>query len=177
MTCSPFRFYEDVLLHAVRWIPGSVQLAYEEHLADVISVVRADVGDVGGVLLQIRLGATRNVRLQIRKDLIKVFLRLCPVGGVESIEGLIVVAIELGYGLAGHLCELFPIPEDQVIGELADGVIAGAVSPGGLLRSESGNGIVGWDKPFFAVVGRFELRQQNRAQGGWSLRFLRLCQS
>ena len=58
------------------------------------------------------------------------------------------------------------IPEDQVIGELADGVVAFAVCPVGLLGREVRNRDIAADEPFAFVMCAVQLVEQDGAEGG-----------
>ena len=92
-----------------------------------------------------------------------------PLLCVEAVEGFVVVAAELGRRLAFELRERLQVPEDKVIGQLADGVIALAVCPVGLLGGEAGDCDVRGDKPFFLIVRASELLEQDASESGGRL--------
>ncbi len=58
------------------------------------------------------------------------------------------------------------VPEDEVVGELADGVIAFAVGPPGLLGGEAFDRGVAGDEPVLDVVRGVKLLEKNALEGG-----------
>jgi hypothetical protein len=138
--------------------------ANENHFPGVIRVVGGNVGDFRRDLskrLNVGLG---DEFFEIRQDSIEVCGRCRPGLGVEGVKGLVVVAIEAGDFLAFELRQGAPIPEEKMIGKLANGMIALAVGPGRLLRRETGNGYAHGNKPFFLIVGRPECVQKGAAK-------------
>src|SRR5205085_9524395 len=90
---------------------------------------------------------------------------LIPFFCIEAVEGFIVVTAEFRGGLALELRELLAVPEDEVIGKLADGMVTFAVGPTGLLGSESINSGIRRDKPFGFVVRGTQLFEQDALEG------------
>src|SRR4029079_1864339 len=113
-----------ILFHALLRIPVPCLLADVNHLADVVGVVRADVRDGRRPLGKLRFVCSLDRLLPLGAHGVEVLLRLRPLRGVEAVERLVVVAAELRRRLALELRELLAIPEDEVRGELADGVVA-----------------------------------------------------
>ena len=92
-----------------------------------------------------------------------------PLLGVEAVEGLVVVAVVFWRRFTRELGEFLLIPEDEVVGKLADRVVAAAVGPLGLFRREIFYGNIGRNKPILLVVRGPQLFQQNALQRGWLL--------
>ena len=77
--------------------------------------------------------------------------------GVKLFEGFFVVAAELGGLFAFEFGERLLVPEHEVVGELADGMISLSVAPTGLFRGYALQRHVGGHKPFFLVVSSAQL--------------------
>ena len=112
----------------------------------------------------------RDCLFDIGHDLIELMDRVVPLFRVEFVEGFRVIALEVWARVALECGERSRIPEDQVIGELTDGVVAFAVLPVGLLGREVGDGDIGADEPVALVVRAVQLVEQDGAEGGCGLR-------
>ena len=167
------------LLHAVGWVPRALQLANVKYLAGVVGVMRANVGDSRRRGVEFGFVGVLDPILKPGHDAVEAFDCRCPGGRVECVEGLVVVAVEGWRLFAAELGERTLVPEGEVDGELADGVLAGFAcglgwNPLGLLGREAGDGGVEGDEPLGFVMDGVELREQDGAQGGrgflgWSL--------
>jgi len=158
-----------LLLDAFFWIPGALEATNVDDLSDVIGVVGTDVGDGGGNFLD-RFVVGRFYKLfNFLHHFVELLDGVIPLLGVEGGEGFVVVAAELGRRDPFELVEDLGVPEDQVIGELSDGVVAFAVGPVGLIGRKSFDGNIGGDEPVFIIVRRFELLYKNAAERGWLL--------
>jgi len=96
-------------------------------------MVGSDVSKVRGSLVDFGVVESLDRLLQIGEDIIELPYCGRPVGGVEAVEGLVVVAAVFGFRLAFHLGQLLPVPENKMDGQLTDGVITASVGPLGLL--------------------------------------------
>jgi hypothetical protein len=68
------------------------------------------------------------------------------------------------------MSQLAVIPVPEMVGKLANGVVALAGAPHGLLGSKALHGDVRGNKPVFGIVGGVELLQEHAAEGcGWFL--------
>src|ERR1700694_4703440 len=65
------------------------------------------------------------------------------------------------------LRQLSPVPEQQMIGQLADGVVPASILPAGLVRRKPFDGHVDRNKPVFLVVRGTQLFQQYAPQRRW----------
>ena len=89
----------------------------------MVGVVRANMGDERSVVLDFLIIGRFDGFLPFGQHLVELLDRIVPLLRVEAVEGLIIVAVELRRGLAFELSQLMGVPEEQVIGQLADGVI------------------------------------------------------
>ena len=121
--------------------------------------------------------ADGNCLFDIGHHLVELMDGVVPLLRVEVVEGLVVVAAELRGFFAVEVLQRALIPEDQVIGELADGVVALAVGPARLLRCEVGDSDVGADEPVALVMGAVQLVKQDGFQRRCGLLRLRLRSS
>lgn len=161
------------LLHAFAGVPGAPEFADEDDLAGVVGVVGADVGDRGGPLLEVGVVGGLHEVLEVGEDLIELLDGEGPGGGVELVEGLLVGAVVGGGLWVLHVGEHILVPEEEVVGEHADGMVGrcgifggrGWWDPAGLLGGESGDGGVDGDEPLGLVVGGAELLEENGAEG------------
>lgn len=138
----------------------------------------ADVGDRGGPLLEVGVVGGFDEVLEVGEDLVELLDGGGPGGGVELVEGLLVGAV-VGGGLGVlHAGERLLVPEEEVVGEHADGVVGrcgifgclGWGDPAGLLGGEAGDGGVDGDEPLGLVVGGAELLEEDGAEvGGFGL--------
>lgn len=159
------------LLHALFRIPRALQLAHIHDLADVIGIVRRDVGDGGGHQRQLLVVGGFDQFLEIGHHLIELLHRVRPLFVVELGESLVVVPAELRGRLSFEPEQVLAIPEEQVIGELAGRMPSAARLPTGLFGGESVDGGIDRHEPIGFVVGGLELVEQEAAQRG---RFLTL---
>src|SRR5581483_8096708 len=106
--------------HSVFWIPGALFFAHVNDLANVVSVMRADVRKQLGIFLELGFVSRFNPLLQIAEDFIELLHYVIPALLVEIIERVVVVAAEFVRLLAFELCQALSIPEDKVIRELPD---------------------------------------------------------
>ena len=113
--------------------------------------------------------------LQLGEDGVEFGCGRGPSGGVEVVEGLLVVAGDGCAFLTFHVGEGFGVPEEEVVGDHADGVVGGCGifgaefgfgDPAGLLGSEVGDGDVDGDEPLFFGVSGAELGEEGGAEGG-----------
>src|SRR5215467_9343437 len=141
-----------LLLDALFGVPGALQAADVDDLSDVVGVVGADVGDGGGDFIDRFVVGGFDELFNLGHDFVELLDGVVPLLGVEGGEGFVVVAAELGRRDAFELVEDLGVPEDEVVGELSDGVIALAVGPVGLFGGESFDGDVGGDEPVFIIV-------------------------
>jgi len=162
------------LLHAFAGVPGAPEFAEEDDLAGVVGVVGADVGDRGGPLLEVGVVGGLDEVLEVGEDLVELLDGGGPGGCVELVEGLLVGAV-VGGGLGiPHVEEHIPVPEEEVVGEHADGMVGrcgifvglGWGDPVGLLGGEAADGGVDGDEPLGLVVGGAELLDEDRAEVG-----------
>lgn len=166
------------LLDAVVGVPGAGELADLDDLAGVVGVVGADMGDLGGDALELPVVGGFDDVLEGGEDPIELRDRGVPGAGVPFVEGLGVGAGEGGVLCTGELFELLPVPEEEMVGEHADGVVgwgrvAGAGGGGDkacLLGGEAGDGGVDGNEPVRLVVGGAELLEEDGAEGGGGLR-------
>jgi hypothetical protein len=157
------------LFDAFARIPGALEFADIENLADVVGVVGADVGDERGVGGELLIVGGFDGFFPVGENLIEFFDEVVPLGIVEVVKGVVVVAAEGDQLLAGEALEGACIPEPEMVGELANGVGAGGGSPFGLVGGETGDGDIGGDEPVFLIVRAVELLEENAAQGGGGL--------
>ena len=106
---------------------------------------------------------------RVEHYLVELLHGLVPPLPIKGSEGLVVVAAELGRRLAFEFGQGLRVPEDEMVGKLADGMVALAVGPTGLLGSKSFDGDVGGDEPVFVGVRGLELIEKDAAQRGWFL--------
>ena len=139
----------------------AMQLANVDDLAEVVGVVGADVRDPGGPFGDFGVVGGFHGLLPVGHYFVQLLHGDGPAFGVETVEGFVVVATEFRGLLAFKFRERLSIPENQVIGELTDGVIAALVRPGSLFRRQALDGNVGGDKPIFDVVRGAELLEQD----------------
>src|SRR5581483_6935965 len=149
---------------ALLGIPGALQLAHENDLADVISIVCADMRNLRGELLQGLVVGSFHELLQVGHHLVELPGGLAPLFGVEVIEGLVVVAVEFGLGFAGELGQLATVPEEQMISELPDRVIAAGVLPVRLIGGEPCQGHIDRHEPILLVMRGPQLLEQYAAK-------------
>lgn len=151
-----------------------MQFADQDDLAYVVGVVGADVGDERGVGGQLLVIFGFDGFFDFGKHSVEFLDGLGPLGGVEVVEGLVVIAAEgLGF-FAFEVGELAGVPEEKMVGELAYGVDVFGGGPLGLVGGEVGYGDVGGDEPVFFVVGGAELLEEDAAEGGGRLLVLGL---
>src|SRR5215472_13130587 len=108
-------------------------------------------------------------------DFVELLDDVGPMLGIEAGEGLVVVR-ELLLRLSLEARQVAAVPIDEVSGELADGVVALALRPAGLFRSESFYRDVGGHEPLFTVVRGTQLLEQNAPQRWRRLSRLILCE-
>src|SRR5215469_7700298 len=102
----------------------------------MVGVVGADAGDSGSVFLDRFLVGGFDELLEVEHYLVQLLDGLVPLLPIKGSEGLVVVAAELGRRLAFEFGQGLRVPEDEMVGELSDGMIALAVVPIGLLGSK-----------------------------------------
>ena len=73
--------------------------------------------------------------------------------GIEFVEGFVVVSAEFRDRLPGEFRQLAAVPEQEVVSELADGVIAAAVFPVCLLGRQAFDGHIDRHEPILFRVG------------------------
>ena len=144
----------------------------------MVGVVGADVSDRGGPLLEVGVVGGLDEVLEVGEDLIELLDGGGPGGSVELVEGLLVGAVVGGGLWVLHVGEHILVPEEEVGGEHADGVVGwcgifgdlGGWDPVGLLGGEAGDGSVDGDEPLGLVVGGAELLEEDGAEvGGFGL--------
>ena len=142
-----------------------MKLAHEDHLADMVCVMRSNVSYIGGAFLDGGVIRGLHELLDIRHHLIQLANCFRPLLGIEVvIEGLIVVAVEFSGIRGSERGQLALVPKEQVRGKLPDGMIAAAIGPLCLLGREPFDCGVDGDKPFGLVMGAAQLIQQNAFQ-------------
>jgi hypothetical protein len=159
------------LLHAVFGVPRTLEPPDVDDLADVVGVVGADVGDGRGVLLDRFVVGSLDELFQFEQHFVELLHSFGPLLCVEGVEGFVVVAVELGRRFAFKFGEGLGVPEQEVVGELSDGMIAFAVGPIGLIGGESCDGYIRRDEPVFIVVSGLKLFEQDAAERGRLLVF------
>ena len=130
----PVGFASRWLLHSFAWIPGALLFAHKHDLPDMIGVVRADMRDRWSDSFQLRVVRAFDDLLEFRQDGVKLLHCGVPAFGVKLVEGFVVVAAEFLGRFAFDSLQVAPVPENQVIRQLADGVIPLTVSSVRLLR-------------------------------------------
>ena len=110
-----------------------MQLAHKNHLSHVIRVMGSDVRDFRGPSLQLFVIGGLDKLFQFGHHLVELLDRITPFLGVKVIEGFVVVAAELLFGFPFELGQFLSVPEQEMIGQLADGVVPASVLPTGLL--------------------------------------------
>jgi hypothetical protein len=136
---------------------------HHDDFADVVGIVGADVRDGGCPFGELRVSRRLDGLLKVRHHLIELVNGLVPRLRVEVVEGLVVVAVEFCRRVAAEILKRPLVPEDQVIGELADGVVALAVRPSRLFRRDVGDGDVAADEPVALVMRAVKLGAQDGA--------------
>ena len=169
------------LLDSVGGVPGALELADVEDLAGVVGVVGADVGDGGGHLGKGGVVGCGDEGFEFCEVGVEVVDDAGPGGGVKVVEGLVVVGGGGGDLLAFEAGEGAGIPEPEMVGEHADGVVGDGVElargvggdPLGLLGREAGDRGVDGREPLGLVVRGAELVEESGAEGGGGLRLFR----
>lgn len=141
------------LLDSFSWVPDALELAYVDDLTGVVGVVSTDAGYGGGPELKLLVVSGFDCLLPFGEDFVELLDGGGPLGGVEVVEGLVVVTAEFRRLLAFEAGQRFGVPEEEMIGELAYGVVTGAGGPFGLIGGEALDGDVDGDEPVFLVVG------------------------
>jgi len=144
-----------------------LQLADKNDLPHVIRIVRADVSDFRSPDLQLLVINGFDKPFQFGHHLVELLDRIVPLFAVEVGEGFVVVAAEFLLRLALELGQLPPVPEQQMIGQLSDGVVPAAILPAGLLCCKPFYGYVDGCEPVFLVMSGAQLLQQYAPQGRW----------
>ena len=117
--------------------------------------------------LQLLLISGFDKLFQFGHHLVELLDRVVPLLAVKVVEGFLVVAAEFLLRLALELGQLAPVPEQQMIGQLSDGVVPAAVLPAGLLCRKPFHGYVDRHEPVFLAVGGAQLLQQYATQRRW----------
>ena len=123
--------FRPPLLDAFAGVPGALEFANVDDLADVVGVVGADVGDAGGVGGEVGIGGGLDPVLEVRQVAVEAGDEGGPLGGGDLVdvvadEGLLVVAGEGGGFFAFEGGEGALVPVDEVGDELGDGVHLGS---------------------------------------------------
>src|SRR5580698_8886624 len=126
-------------------------------------------GRIGGQFLIV---GGFNGLFPVGEHLVEFLHQVVPLRGGEIVKGLVVVSIEGRGLLALERCERAVVPIPDVVGKLADGVVALAGAPFGLVGGEACDGDVCRNKPIFLIVGGVKLLKQDSAQGGGTFRGL-----
>jgi hypothetical protein len=153
-----------LLLHSLGLVPPAFFAADVNDLAGVVGVVRADVGDARGVFIECRFVAGFDELLEIGQHFVELRDRRCPGLRVETVERFVVVAAEFRRLLPFQFYERFRVPENQMIRELADGMVAVAAFPRSLLGCESGDGETWRHEPVLLLVRRLKLFEKDAAK-------------
>ena len=169
------------LLDSVGGVPGALDLADVEDLAGVVGVVGADVGDGGGHFGERGFVGCGDEGFEFGEVRVEVVDDAGPGGGVEVVEGLVVVGGSGGDLLAFEAGQDAGVPEPEMVSEHADGVVRDGVElargvggdPLGLLGREAGDGGVDEGEPLGLVVRGAELVEEGGAEGGGGLRLFR----
>src|SRR5678815_2532283 len=112
------------LLHTLRRIPASLHLPKDEDLSRVVGVVGRNPAERGRPGLQRLLVRASDQLLQLAQNPIKLLPDLVPASLVEGVERLVVVAVEFRRSLSSELGQLLRVPEQQMVRQLADGVVS-----------------------------------------------------
>src|SRR6185369_15174832 len=126
----------------------------------------SDVSDNGGVLGNGGVVGCLEGFFPFSHDLIELLDEIGPLLGSEVVEGLVVVAAELAGLFTFKPHERPLVPEDEVVGELAYGVIPFAVGPLRLIGGEAGDGSVAGGEPVLGVMGGAELFEKDAFERG-----------
>jgi hypothetical protein len=145
---------ERGLLHAFGSIPPALFTADVYHLASVIRVVRADVRDARRIFLQRGFVACFNKMLEVGQHFVELRDRCRPGFCIEIVEGFVVVAAEFRRLLPFQLRERFRIPENEMIRQLPDRMIAAIVFPRRLLGGKSRDSEAWRHEPVLRLVSR-----------------------
>jgi hypothetical protein len=122
--------------------------ADENNLADVVSIVGADVREHLGGLLQLGFVGGFHPFFKFAYDVVELFYGFIPSLAVKFVEGLVITAGEFFEFFSFEVREIPSIPEHQMVGKLADRVISFAVGPIGLLGGQAFHGGIRGHEPF-----------------------------
>lgn len=139
----------------------------------MVGVVGGQVGDGAGIPGEVGVAGVLDPGFDLAHGPVDAGHDLVPLGGVEAVEGFLVVGDRRAGLFAAHFGQGAGVVEEQVMREHADGVVsvgvqlAGGISrhPARLLRGEPGDGGVERGKPLGLVVGVVQLLKQRAAQG------------
>jgi hypothetical protein len=113
----------STLLHALLGVPRALQLADNNHLSHVIRIVRPDVRDFRSPSLQLLVISAFDTVFQFDHHLVELLDCVVPLlVGVKVVKGFVIVAAEFPFGFSLELGQFSPVPEQQMIGQLSDGV-------------------------------------------------------
>jgi len=129
-----------------------LQLANKNHLSHVIRVVGPDVRDLRGPSLQLRVISGFDKAFQFGHHLVELLDRIIPFLGVKVVKGFVVVTAELLLRLSLELGQFLPVPEQQMIGQLADRVVPACVLPTGLFCRKTFHGHVDRNKDSLRIT-------------------------
>ena len=121
-------------MHSLARVPRSLQLSRVEDLADMIRIVRSNVCYKRGLFRQLLIIGILYRLFPVAQNLIQLFNEIIPLSGIEIVECLIVISIEIRWF---HTVEFFQrplIPEPEVIGELSHRVLPLSWRPLRLIR-------------------------------------------
>jgi hypothetical protein len=165
------------LFDSFGWVPDALELANIDDLARVVGVVGTNASYRGGPQLKLLVVSGLDSFLPFGEDFVELLDDVGPLGGVEVVEGLVVVAAEFGWLLALEAGQRFTVPEEEMIGELAYGVVAGAGGPLCLFGGKAFDGNVDGDEPVLLGVGGAELVKEDASEGGRCLRGRRVLRA
>src|SRR5579871_1658300 len=161
--CERLRKKDGGLLHASSGIPPAFLAADVEDLAGVVGIVSANVRDARRIFLKRRFVGSFDEFFEVGHHLIELRDGFSPGLCIETIECLFVVVGVCGL-LAFDSSQRFLVPKDKMIGELADGMIAGVVFPRGLLGGQSVDGEARRYEPVLLFMIRLKLFEKNTAE-------------
>src|SRR6266700_3804052 len=97
------------LVHTVLGVPGALLLAHVNHLADVVSIVGADVREHLGGLFQLGFVGGFHPFLEFAHDFVKLLYGFIPSFGIKFVEGLVIIAAKFFDFFSLEVREIAPI--------------------------------------------------------------------
>ena len=126
----------------------------------------ADVREDLGGLFQLGFVGGFHPFFEFAHDFVELSYDFIPSLAVKFVESLVIIAAEFFGFFSFEVGEISPVPEHQMVGELADGVISFAIGPIGLLGGQAFDGSIGGHEPFGAGVRGTQLREQDFPKSG-----------